>query len=165
METIMKLKYNIGAAATVAGVAASLAFLAGPAFADPALHTGDPSQWGPPLEALCNNPIAAAADGYNVIVDDETGGLVEGTNGPDAIYSAGGNDIVNAGGGNDLVCASFGNDTVNGEGGNDALFGQGHNDTVNGGRGRDFVSGDTQTDVCEGGAGADAADASCETVL
>jgi Ca2+-binding RTX toxin-like protein len=164
MEMTMKLNYNVRAVAPVAAAAASLAFFAGAAFADPADHTGDPSLWGPPLAALCDNPIAAAADGYNVIVDDETGGLVEGTNGPDAIYSAGGNDIVNAGGGNDLVCSSFGNDTVNGERGNDALFGQGHNDTLNGGRGRDFMSGDGQTDVCEGGAGGDAADASCETV-
>jgi Ca2+-binding RTX toxin-like protein len=164
METIMKLNYSIRAVAPLAGAAASLVFLAGSALAAPSDHTGDPSQWGPPLAALCEDPIAAAAEGYNVIIDDATGGPVQGTNGPDAIYSAGGNDTVNAGRGNDLVCASFGNDTVYGEGGNDALFGQGHRDTVRGGPGRDFVSGDTQIDLCDGGSGADAADASCETI-
>jgi 5'-nucleotidase len=164
METIMKLNHSSRVAAAVAGAAASLVFLAGSALAAPSDHTGDPSQWGPDLEILCEDPIAAAAQGYNVIVDDATGGLVEGTNGPDAIYSAGGNDTVHAGGGNDLVCGKAGHDTVYGEGGNDALFGQGHNDTLRGGRGRDFVSGGNQTDVCEGGAGADSADASCETV-
>ena len=160
----MKTNYSIRAVAPVAGVAATLVFLAGSALAAPADHTGDPNQWGPALAALCANPIAAAAEGYNVIVDDSTGGLVEGTNGPDAIYSAGGNDIVEAGGGNDLVCSGLGHDTVYGEGGNDAVFGEEHNDTLRGGLGRDFLSGDTQIDVCEGGSGADAADPSCETV-
>jgi Ca2+-binding RTX toxin-like protein len=162
---MMKRNYKIRAVAPVAGLAASLVFVAGAAFAAPSDHTGDPSQWGPPLEVLCDDPIAAAAQGYNVIVDDSTGGLVQGTNAADAIYSAGGNDIVEAGGGNDLVCGSFGNDTILGQGGNDALFGQGHADTVRGGSGRDFVSGDGQIDVCNGGPAADAFDiASCETI-
>jgi Ca2+-binding RTX toxin-like protein len=160
----MKPNHNIRAAAPIAAVAAGLMFLSAAALAAPEDHVGPPSQWGPPLEALCSNPIAAAADGYNVIVDDETGGLVNGTNQADAIYSAGGNDIVHAGRGNDLFCGSFGNDTVYGEGGNDALFGQGHADTVLGGSGRDFVSGGGQIDECDGGSGADAADVSCETI-
>jgi Ca2+-binding RTX toxin-like protein len=161
----MKLNYKLRAAAPAVGVFAGLALASGIALAAPGDHTGDPSQWGPGLEVLCSNPIAAAAQGYNVIVDDATGGLVQGTNQADAIYAAGGNDIVHAGGGNDLVCGSFGNDTIYGEGGNDALFGGGHADTVRGGSGRDFVSGGGQTDVCNGGPGLDAFDiASCETI-
>ena len=127
-------------------------------------HVGDPAVWGPPLEALCTDPVAAAAAGYNVIEDDTTGGLVEGTDQADVIIAAGGNDIVHAGRGDDVLCLSFGNDDAFGEGGNDAIFGQGHADDLKGGANRDFLSGGGQQDRCDGGNGDDVADVSCETI-
>jgi len=154
-------------AITAAGITISFA---GSALAvDPPNHVGDPAVWGPPLEALCDDPVAGpiAAEllGYNVIVDDATGGPVDGTDQADAIFAAGGNDVVEAGAGDDLVCLSFGNDEAFGEAGNDAIFGQGHADTLKGGGNRDFLSGGGQQDECDGGNGDDVADAvTCETI-
>jgi Ca2+-binding RTX toxin-like protein len=161
----MRSKYS-RAALSLTGITASLVILAGTALASPADHNGDPAAWGPPLEALCDDPAAAAADGYNVIEDSVTdvfvGGLLLGTDGDDAIYALSGNDVVYAGGGNDLVCGGFGNDIIYGEGGNDAAFGEEHNDTLRGGIGDDYLGGGRQTDQCDGGNGFDSAD--CETV-
>lgn len=144
----MNSKY-IRAALPLTGIAASLSILAGSALATgPADHTGDPGVWGPPLEALCDSPTDAAAAGYNVIDDPTTGvadgGLLEGTNGADAIFANGGNDDVYAGAGNDLICGSFGNDELFGEGGN--------------------LDGGTEIDRCDGGNGDDVASALCNTV-
>jgi len=148
-------------AITFAGAGAALA-------TNPPTHVGDPAVWGPPLEALCDDPIAgpiaAAVLGYNVIVDDTTGGPVAGTDQADAIFAAGGNDIVHAGAGDDVLCLSFGNDDAFGEGGNDAIFGQGHADDLKGGGNRDFLAGGGQHDRCDGGNGDDVADVSCETI-
>lgn len=156
----------------LAGLAATVTFVAGSALAvGPASHTGDPAVWGPPLAALCDDPVAAAAAGYNVIEDEHPdaeghfGGLLEGTDEADIIYALGGNDIIHAGAGNDVVCGSFGNDDLFGDGGNDALFGQGHADLLKGGANSDFLDGGGQLDRCDGGNGDDAAAApGCEEI-
>ncbi len=164
-------KYTSRAALPLAGFAASLALVAGTALAaGPADHTGDPAVWGPPLEAYCDDPATAAADGYNVIDDPNPdadgfyGGLLEGTNGPDLILANGGNDIVEAGRGNDIICGSFGNDTINGEGGNDAVFGGGHENVLRGGNNDDYLDGGGQVDSCDGGNGDDDTGPGCNTV-
>lgn len=72
-------------------------------------HQG-PRRMGPPLAALCDDPVIASAEGYNVIDDPVNGafdgGLLFGTNGPDLIRANSGNDIVYAGRGNDVICGA-----------------------------------------------------------
>ncbi len=156
----------------LAGIAATVTFVAGSALAatGPPAHTSDPAVWGPDVASLCDDPAAAAAAGYNVIEDEHPdaeghfGGLLEGTDGADAIYALGGNDIVHAGGGDDVVCGSFGNDDLFGDAGNDALIGQGHADDLRGGANSDFLDGGGQHDRCDGGNGDDAAAATCEEI-
>ena len=66
-------KYTSRAALSLAGLAAGVALVAGTTLAaGPADHTGEPADWGPQLEAYCDDPTTAAADGYNVIDDDPT---------------------------------------------------------------------------------------------
>jgi Ca2+-binding RTX toxin-like protein len=166
-ETMMKSNFT-RAALSLGGITASLAITAGAALATgPADHLGDPATWGPDLEALCDDPDRAAAEGYNVIDDpileQAAGGILLGTNGPDLILANNGNDDVYAGGGNDVVCGGFGEDTLRGEGGNDALFGQAHRDTLRGGNNDDFLGGGAIGDLCDGGNGFDAT-ADCSTV-
>jgi Ca2+-binding RTX toxin-like protein len=172
MEIIMRTKkYTSRAALSLAGLAAGVALVAGTTVAaGPADHTGEPADWGPQLEAYCDDPTTAAADGYNVIddphpdADGHYGDLLEGTNGPDLILANGGNDIVEAGLGNDIICGSFGNDTINGEGGNDAVFGGGHENVLRGGNNDDYLDGGGQIDWCDGGNGDDATGPGCNTV-
>ena len=139
------------AALSLVGITASMVIAAGSALAGPADHIGDPAAWGPGLEALCDDPARAEAEGYNVIddpiVDQAAGGLLQGTAGADLILANNGNDDVYAGTGNDVVCGGSGEDTLRGEGGNDALFAEGHNDTLRGGGNDDFLDGGGST-IC-----------------
>jgi len=126
-------------------------------------HEGDPKEWGPPLQALCESPAAAAAAGYNVIEGDALGNVIVGTPLADAIFAYGGNDTVWGGPRPDLICLSFGHDKGNGGAGNDAVFGEEHNDKLRGEAARDYLDGGAQNDKCDGGPQLDAA-AGCEVV-
>ena len=156
------------AALSLVGITASLVIAAGSALAaGPADHIDDPAVWGPGLEALCDDPARAAAEGYNVIDDpileQAAGGILLGTDDADLILANNGNDDIYAGAGNDIVCGGSGEDTLRGERGNDALFAEGHNDTLRGGANDDFLDGGGIHDLCDGGNGFDAT-ANCETV-
>lgn len=149
----------IGLAALTPLVAAGTASADNP----PPVHLGDPALWGPPLEALCDNPDLARRAGYNVIEGNNDPNVISGGPAADAIYGYGGNDTLFGASGDDVVCAGQGHDEARGEQGNDAVFGEAHNDTLTGDKGRDFVDGGSQTDDCYGGRGSDAG-ANCETV-
>ncbi len=87
-----------------------------------------------------------------------------GTEDPDLIISAEGNDTINglagaddllAGDGDDLVFGGAGNDTILGEAGVDDLFGGEGDDIIHGGTGDDLINGGAGSDRMDGAEGSD----------
>ena len=111
--------------------------LAGAALADDnPSHDGDPNQWGPPLAALCANPAAAAAAGYNVILGNGAANvIVGGPRSPTPSSRSAGTTPSPADLG--LTCCASGAGTTRATvgSGNDAVFGEEDNDKLRGSAG------------------------------
>jgi hypothetical protein len=84
--------------------------------------------------------------------------IYEGTDGPDRVYGAEGDDLVSAGPGNDVVYGRGGTDLIVGGDGNDALHGGGGSDEIWGDRGSDRIyARDRMSERVLGGLGRDRA--------
>jgi hypothetical protein len=90
--------------------------------------------------------------------------VINGGNGNDTLYGAGGddylygdvgNDTLSGGDGDDFLSGDAGNDTLSGGIGNDDLSGGAGNDTLNGGAGNDILNGAIGNDTLSGGDGDD----------
>lgn len=77
------------------------------------------------------------------------------TNGRDAIFGDGFNNVIDALGGDDFVSGSSGNDTLKGGLGNDFLGGDRNDDLLDGGSGDDELQGNADNDILLGGSGND----------
>lgn len=88
--------------------------------------------------------------GGEAIADD-----MDGTEGEDALFGLGEDDILNGLGGTDFLFGGVGEDTLSGGEGNDEVFGGFGNDTVNGDEGNDLVDGGAGFDFVSGGGGDD----------
>ena len=84
--------------------------------------------------------------GVGFTLDDDLGRELNGFDGIDWMFGAGGHDVLHGRGGNDWLFGGSGNDQV---------FGEGGNDWVDGGSGDDILSGGTGHDTIDGGIGAD----------
>ncbi|MCR9201123.1 MAG: Ig-like domain-containing protein [Planctomycetaceae bacterium] len=80
---------------------------------------------------------------------------IDGGKGRDHICSFGGNDVILAGAGADIVWAGSGDDYVDGGAGRDTIFGEDGDDTIYGRSGMDDIHGGRGADIIFGGAGAD----------
>lgn len=99
-----------------------------------------------------------AAQGYNVLIGDDSRNVINGTSGDDFIVAGGGNDRVIGRGGNDVICGGAGDDVLIGGIGDDAVFGD---------SGDDILHGNSGVDVCNGGTEVrrDRANGGCETTV
>lgn len=101
----------------------------------------------------------------NVQIDGTgDGGLTQGSDADETVFSVGGNDrvrseegddLVFAGAGQDIIFAGSGDDIVFGGTGNDALFGEDGDDILAGGAGNDVLFGSGGNDVVAGNGGND----------
>jgi hypothetical protein len=71
---------------------------------------------------------------------------INGGNGNDIIFDAGGLSILQGEAGNDIIYGNGGNDTINGGEGNDRIFGGAGDDVINGGPGNDIIDPGPGTD-------------------
>tara|TARA_R110002096_G_scaffold309403_4_gene504074 strand:- start:111536 stop:117409 length:5874 start_codon:yes stop_codon:yes gene_type:complete len=117
------------------------------------------------VEEVVNYDLAPDTPaGVNVIVDDDAGGVTNGTAAADYIDGAGGNDTIRGRNGEDILFGGEGNDTLKGQNqddklyggaGNDRLVGGNHNDELYGGTGNDVLIGGRGNDILVGGTGND----------
>ena len=73
--------------------------------------------------------------------------IIQGTQGPDMIFSMGGDDKISALGGDDFIDAGSGDDTIDGGAGNDTIFGGDGSDVITGGQGKDVFVFHSDTDA------------------
>jgi Ca2+-binding RTX toxin-like protein len=89
-----------------------------------------------------------------------TGGVTNGTNGPDVIVGSNGDDTINGKGGNDYICDDEGNNVIHGNNGNDhidavgLLYGDAGDDEILSGS-QELALGLSSTTKVYGGTGAD----------
>ncbi len=104
------------------------------------------------------------SDGFNVTTLDVTAivGLpffspsVDGTGGPDVLFSQTDDSDLDGRNGRDLLCGSSGGEGMVGGAGKDVLQGRGGNDAIDGGDAGDALFGGAGNDTLTGGPGADA---------
>jgi len=77
----------------------------------------------------------------NTLVGTNVSDLILGNGGNDTLFGRSGNDRIEGGVGNDILFGEAGNDSLLGGVGSDRLTGGGGDDTLVGGLGRDFLSG------------------------
>lgn len=91
----------------------------------------------------------------SVAVSNPAVRVLTGTDAPDLLEGASGNDELSGRGGDDLLVGDAGNDDLYGEGGNDSLSGGTGSDSLNGADGDDLLDGGTGADAMGGGPGND----------
>ncbi len=80
---------------------------------------------------------------------------LNGGDGDDTIFGAGGMDTINGGDGDDVIDTGGDDNIVNGGNDNDTITAQGGDDTLNGDAGNDTITGGLGSDVINGGDGDD----------
>lgn len=91
----------------------------------------------------------------NVIMDQESGQVISGTENSDSLFGSAGDDTISGLEGNDRLFGDTGNDFISGDEGRDRIEGNDGNDTVDGGRGNDTIRGGDGNDSLFGGSGDD----------
>lgn len=100
----------------------------------------------------------------DLVVGNNLGNFIDGSDGDDAIYGGDGDDILLGGNGNDAIFGGTGNDVIDVGDGNDVadggsgidnIFGGNGNDVLSGGSGDDLIFGDDGDDILSGGSGED----------
>lgn len=100
----------------------------------------------------------------DLIVGNNLGNFIDGSDGSDAIFGGGGDDILLGGEGDDVILGGAGNDTIetgpgnnvaDGGSGDDSIFAAEGNDVLSGGSGNDAIFAGDGDDIVTGGDGDD----------
>ncbi|MBC6438469.1 MAG: calcium-binding protein [Rhodobacteraceae bacterium] len=100
-------------------------------------------------------PPGTGSDSGEDDKDEDTGHILIGTDGPDALRGGAGDDTLTGDAGNNVIHGLAGNDVLSGGAGDDTLLGGIGDDRLNGGDGNDSLEGGDGYNFLRGGAGND----------
>ncbi len=113
------------------------------------------TQYGDFIDGDANNNFIEGLDGNDIIWAAGGDDTLLGGDGSDIIIAGSGDDFLKGQNGNDILMGEAGNDNIHAGSGDDVLFGDGGNDFLAGGKGNDVIFGNQGDDILKGGKGCD----------